>query len=96
MELLNQVLWPDCLQQHPDTYLYEMLKESKEKIKEQKLGGQYKKPNNEEEALKHKCTELNEGDDVMSNYIEVQDWFKPIRNKPVDYYPLLLEEEPEL
>ena len=64
-----------------------MLKESSEKIKEQKSGGQYKSPINEEESLKHKCTELNGGDDVMSNYIEVQDRFKPIRNKPVDYYP---------
>ena len=50
-----------------------MLKESKEKIKEQKSVGQYKKPNNEEESLKYKCTELNEGADVMSNYIEAQD-----------------------
>ena len=36
-------------------------------------GGTIKKPLNEEEILKHDCVELKKGDDVMANYIEVQD-----------------------
>ena len=36
-------------------------------------GGAIKKPHNEEDILKHDCVELKKGDNVMANYIEVQD-----------------------
>merc|ERR1712240_952999 len=46
------------------------------------------KPLNEEELLTHDCVELKQGENVMVNFIEVQDRFKPIRNKQVDFHPL--------
>ena len=52
------------------------------------MGGVSKKPLNEEELLTHDCVELKQGENVMVNFIEVQDRFKPIRNKQVDFHPL--------
>ena len=63
---------------HPDDYLQMMLTESQEKIRAQTAGGNKKKPINEEELLKHDCVELKRGEDVMVNFIDVQDRFKPI------------------
>merc|ERR1712115_329531 len=79
---------PPWLLQNPDTYLKKLLSESQEKILAQTTGKHTKKPINEEEILTHDCVELKQGDSVMVNFINVQDRFKPIRNKPVDFYPL--------
>ena len=45
-------------------------------------------PPNEENLLTHQCTDLNENEDIIANYIEVQDQVKPVRNKSQDYHPL--------
>merc|ERR1711962_1231259 len=88
IELSKSVLQPPWLMKHPDDYLEKMLTESQEKIRAQTAGGIDKKPINEEELLKHDCVELRRGENVMVNFIDVQDQFKPVRNKPVDFHPL--------
>merc|ERR1712243_171650 len=88
IELLKLVLQPPWLQKHPNTYLKQMLIESQQKIQAQTMGGISKKPLNEEELLTHDCVELKQGENVLVNFIEVQDRFKPIRNKQVDFHPL--------
>merc|ERR1711962_1304235 len=88
MDLSKLVLQPPWLQLHPDNYLQQMLIESQEKIRAQTTGGTTKKPLNEEELLAHDCVELKKGENVMINFIDVQDRFKPVRNKPVDFHPL--------
>ena len=88
IELLRLVLQPPWLQKHPNTYMEQMLTESQQKIQTQSLGGTSKKPINEEELLTHDCIKLKQGKNVIVNFIEVQDRFKPIKNKPVDFHPL--------
>ena len=65
-----------------------MLDESREKIMGLTAGKHTKQPVDKEESLTHDCVELKQGGDVMINFINVQDRFKPIRNKPVDFHPL--------
>ena len=79
MELAQETLHPDWLQENPENYLQKMLEDSKEKIKDAKSGGQIKTPPppNEETLLTHKCTELNESENTITNYIEVQDQVRP-------------------
>ena len=86
--MLKLVLLPPWLQKHPNTYMEQMLMESQQKIQAQSMGGASKKPINEEELLTHDCIELKRGENVIVNFIEVQDRFKPIKNKPVDFHPL--------
>merc|ERR1712101_19992 len=88
MNLSKLVLQPPWLLQNPDTYLKKLLSESQEKIRTQTTGKPTKKPLNEEELLTHDCVELKRGDSVMVNFINVQDRFKPVRNKPVNFHPL--------
>ena len=73
IELLKLVLQPPWLQQHPDTYLKQMLIKSQQKIQAQTMGGASKKPLNEEELLTHDCVEIKQGENIMVNFIEVQD-----------------------
>ena len=85
MNLAKLVLQPPWLLQNPDIYLKDLLSESQEKIMAQTAGKHAKKPIDEEESLTHDCVELKQGEDVMINFINVQDRFKLIRNKPVDF-----------
>ena len=79
--LALEVLHPEWLQKHPKHYLHKMLKQSSEKIKEVKSGGPTEKPTNEEAALTHHCTKLSENENIMANYIEVQDHITPTRKE---------------
>ena len=88
MELAKQVLQPSWLLQNPDTYLRNMLDESKAKILELTAGKHTKQPIDKEQSLTHDCAELKQGGDLMINFINVQDRFTPIRNKSVDFQPL--------
>ena len=88
MELAKKVLQPSWLQQNPDTYLRNMLEESNEKILELTAGKHTKQPVDKEQSLTHDCAELKQGGDLMINFINVQDRFTPISNKPVDFQPL--------
>merc|ERR1711905_51014 len=89
MELAQKVLQPAWLQRNPDTYLRNMLDDSNEKILELISGKHTKQPIDKEQSLTHDCAELKQGGDLMINFINVQDRFTPIRNKPVDFQPLL-------
>ena len=88
MKLELDVLRPDWLQVHPKHYLHKMLKESSEKIKGVRSGGHIKISPNEETLLTHHCTELSESEDIMANYIEAQDYIRPVRKEKLDFHPL--------
>ena len=60
------------MQAHPSKYLHKMLTKSRERIKELRSGGN-KPPPSEVSALSHHCFEFENTQDIMSNYIEVQD-----------------------
>ena len=75
------------MQAHPNKYLHKMLKNSRERIKELRAGG-IKPPPSEVSALTHHCFEFENTQDVMSNYIEVQEKIRAIKDQQDNFHPL--------
>ena len=76
------------MQSHPSKYLHKILANSRKRINDLRSGGQNRPPPSEAAALTHHCFEFETSQDVMSNYIEIQDKIRAISDKQDTFHPL--------